>query len=161
MQKRNLLSLPFFLHEGIPQFDVHLNGRYVSPKDSHTIDLNKWTHLAGVYDGKKVQLFVNGELVQSLESSGERTLNDLPLYIGADPNGLGNPTRPFAGRIDEVRISKGARYTEVFHALQRFEQDKDTLLLLHLDQAYGPLLFDSSPRNISVRKLAPSRISER
>lgn len=150
-----------FLHNGVPQFDVHLNGKYVSPKGSGAVELNTWTHLAGVYDGEKVHLFVNGKLVQSLAGSGERTVNDLPLYIGADPNNRGNPTRPIVGKIDEVRLSNSVRYNENFDPASRLVPDESTRFLLHLDQSFGPFLLDASENDLHFQKLGPARISSK
>ena len=129
-----------FLHDGRPQFDVHLDGAYISPQADDELAKDRWYHIAGVFDGKQARLYVDGKLKQSLDASGERTVNELPLFIGADPDRYGNPTREFAGMIDEVRISKGVRYDDEFEPKQRFVRDDDALLLLHLDQAIGPFL---------------------
>ena len=133
-----------FLHEGRPQFDVHLNGRYVSPSLDKKVTLNKWTHIAGVFDGSSAKLFLDGKLVRSLPASGTRTKNQLPLYVGADPDGFGNPSREFAGKIDEVRLSKTARYSNNFDPKLRFESDESTVVLLHCDNKFGPFLINDA-----------------
>src|SRR2546426_422563 len=50
----------------------------------------------------------------------------------------------FTGRIDEVRISKVARYDKDFTPAKRFEPDADTLALYHFDEGAGDVLNDSS-----------------
>ena len=150
-----------FLHDGRPQFDVHLDGRYISPTTDKALQTNKWTHLAGVFDGEEARLYIDGKLASKLPASGTRTTNNLPLFIGADPDGFGNPTREFAGKIDEVRVSKIARYTENFEPDFRFKRDSDTLLLLHLDQAFGPFLLSDTDSDVTAIKLGRSEIRTR
>jgi hypothetical protein len=78
-------------------------------------------------------------------------LNDLPLYLGADPDGAGNPTRSFGGQIDEVRLLKTVRYTNEFVPAQRFEPDEDTVVLYHLDASVGPYVVDSASNGTTAR----------
>ena len=101
--------------------------------------------LAGVYDGERVLLFVDGQLqsgsfdVTALKEDTDKRFS-LGRLMSADPSG-----RPyFAGIIDEVRISSVARYTEDFTPEERFESDEDTLALYHFDEGAGDVLFDSS-----------------
>ena len=150
-----------FLHNGLPQFDVHLDGSYVSPAGDEKITLDSWTHVAGVYDGSSAKLFLNGKLTQSLPASGARTQNQLPLYIGADPDGYGNPSREFAGQIDEVRLSKVARYTAEFEPQLRFQSDENTVVLLHLDQKFGPFLINASQSHVPALIFGKAQITPR
>ncbi len=62
LAKTEVSEYAIFVDEGVPQFDVHLDGRYVSAKASDVLPLNQWTHVAGVFDGKTVQIYVNGKL---------------------------------------------------------------------------------------------------
>ena len=127
-----------FSHDGHASFDVHLDGKYATARAEETLPLETWTHVAGVYDGKTVSLYLNGKLVNQQPASGVRTPNQLPLIIGGDPDGKGAATRSFAGMIDEVRLSTGARYPEAFQPEKRLESDANTVLLFHLDQQVGP-----------------------
>lgn len=147
-----------FLHEGRAQFDIHIDGDYISPASDDSVPLNKWSHVAGVFDGKEARLYINGKKIKSLPAVGPRTVNRLPLFIGADPDRSGNPTREFAGRIDEVRVSQGVRYTDDFEAQSRFKSDGDTLLLLHLDQAFGPFLPSDTQQRVSGTKTGQAKI---
>ena len=58
----------------------------------------------------------------------------------------GHPTLKgyFQGTIDEVRVSKIARYSKNFTPAKRFETDKDTMALYHCDEGAGKTLTDSS-----------------
>ncbi|MHC4955298.1 MAG: LamG-like jellyroll fold domain-containing protein [Planctomycetota bacterium] len=137
-----------FVNDGIPSFDVHLDGKYARVRGKASkLRVNTWHDLAGVYDGSELRLYVDGRLVARRNASGKRTPNALPLFIGADPDRNGRPNAAFPGWIDEVRISKTARYTgEEYEPRARAVPDADTVLLLHLDRPVGPLHPDHSPR---------------
>ena len=148
-----------FLHDGLPQFDVHLDGSYVSPKADTKVELKTWTHLAGVFDGSQCRLYVDGKQAKSMPATGDRDLNKLPLFIGADPDGYGNPSREFAGQIDEVRLSQGVRYTEDFVPKRRHQSDAETKLLLNFDRQVGPFALDASQNRASVILLGEAAVS--
>ena len=135
----------FFSDEGVPQFDIHLDGQYVTVTGKDKLVVGEWTHLAGVYDGQSVTLFVNGKLVGQKAGSGQRGINKLPLYIGADPDTSGRPTRAFRCSIDEVRLSSRAVYASEFTPARRLDPTDSTHLLLHLDRNLGPFVLDRSP----------------
>jgi hypothetical protein len=64
--------------------------------------------------------------------------------MGARRAGSGKPKEFFDGVIDEVRVSKTARYSQDFTPANRCESDKDTIALYHCDEGIGNTLFDSS-----------------
>lgn len=136
-----------FVNNGQPGFSVHLDGSYVTARVSESIlSTDRWHHVAGVYDGSEVRLYVDGELVARKAGSGKRDTNTLPLMIGADVNGSGQATSPFSGSIDEVRLSGVARYSgESFSPARWFRSDEETVLLYHMDGQVGPWVYDESP----------------
>ncbi len=134
-----------FMDEGVPQFDVHLSGRYVMAKAKDVLINDRWTHIAGVFDGSEVRLYVDGKIVASQAGRGKRTTNELPLFIGADTSDSGQPTRAFLGSVDEVRLSGRAIYEVDFTPQKRLPPTTDTLLLFNLDQRLGPFVLDRSP----------------
>lgn len=137
-----------FVNKGRPAFSIHLDGRYVEAS-GHDADLKtgRWHHVAGVFDGREVRLYVNGQLVDAKPGAGKRTLNALPLIIGGDVNGSGGMTSPFAGQIDGLRLSKVARYAgEHFTPARRPASDADAVLLLNFDGQVGAWVFDESGR---------------
>lgn len=101
--------------------------------------VGKQTHLAGVYDGSTIGLFVDGKSVVT------RT-TDKPMrgLRGTFRIGYGLQNAGFVGIIDEVRFSKVARYAKDFTPQKRFEPDGDTLALYHFDEGHGTILRDSS-----------------
>jgi hypothetical protein len=135
-----------FASDGVPSFIVFLDGAYRTAAPGEPILIpGQWHHVAGVYDGAEIRLYVDGSLAGRATATGERKQNALPLMIGADVGGNGDLVDPHSGSMDEVRLSRGARYAdEQFTPQRRHTSDEDTLLLLHADAAMGPWLHDSS-----------------
>jgi hypothetical protein len=138
-----------FVGDGKPGFTVFLGSAYVGAQaDKVVLRENAWHHVAGVYDGAEVRLYVDGKLVASKAGTGVRKTNGLPLYVGADVDANGKPVSYFDGEIDDVRISRGARYSgSAFDVPARFEPDAETLLLLRFDGLVGPFAPDLSTRH--------------
>ncbi|MCB9876224.1 MAG: metallophosphoesterase [Planctomycetes bacterium] len=137
-----------FCSDGTADWSVHLDGHYVRvSSEKKVLQEGVWHHVAGVYDGAEVRIYVDGKLLAKKAGSGVRTQNQLPLMIGADVNKNGGSTSGFHGRLDDVRLSKVARYTgESFTPPQKLEADADTVLLLPCDEDFGPWAIDRSGR---------------
>ncbi len=135
-----------FVSDGAANFSVYLDESYRAvdtPKD--TLKPNQWHHVAGVFDGTAVRLYVDGKLAGERAASGKRKRNKLPFYVGADVAANGRATSYFDGDIDEFRLSRVARYAgEKFEPARRFEPDVDTVVLLHMDRRIGPWIADRS-----------------
>ncbi len=133
-----------FMDEGVPQFNVHLGGNYVTAKATKKLLTDTWVHVAGEYNGSEVRLYVDGKRVGTKSGNGKRTRNELPLYIGADPDESGTASRPFLGQINDVRVSQGALYDEDFSPTKRLAVEESTRLLMHFDRTLGPFVLDHS-----------------
>lgn len=99
---------------------------------------NQKTHVAGVFDGQRIRLFVDGVQVGETEVKGKLPNPAMP----PQPFLLGDTNCPTL--IDEIRISGVARYTKNFTPEKRFTPDKDTIALYHCDEGEGTKLIDSS-----------------
>ncbi|MBI1348706.1 protein kinase [bacterium] len=99
-------------------------------------ELGRRDHVAAVWTGKEIRIFKNGQ--ERFPQTTQESLRNLRLG-----DGLRLAFESF-GRIDEVRISKSARYREPFTPSERFSADDDTLALYHFDEGRGDLLTDSS-----------------
>lgn len=144
---------------GRPTFGLHLGTGYVTVRaPGPPVASGEWAHLAGVFDGSAVRLFVNGQPVGASPASGDRSTNSLPAYIGAEPNRRGEPNDFFAGRIDEVRVSTVARYSEPFSPTRFHVPDSNTWLLLHFDRALGPFAPDHSSQGGHAELRGAARI---
>jgi hypothetical protein len=129
------------LQENVPGFHVLIGERYASAiAEDWLAPEDQWTHLAGVFTGTEVRLYINGVPAAKAPASGSRRTNTLPLYIGADPDAKSAPTRHFKGAIDEVRISSTARYNDQFMPSKRHASDAETLHLYHFDKLLGGFL---------------------
>jgi hypothetical protein len=64
-----------------------------------TLDKSQWYHVAAVYDGSTVKLFLNGRMVNSVVATG--TIPSNILTLGKNPSVSSNF---FKGKIDEVRV---------------------------------------------------------
>ncbi|MFC1635358.1 sugar-binding protein [Planctomycetota bacterium] len=65
----------------------------------------KWHHVAGVYDGQNMYLYVDGRVDVSQPASGPIGTNNHPVYIGENAEMTG---RFWNGLIDDVRVYNGA-----------------------------------------------------
>lgn len=65
------------------------------------VDDGQWHHIAGVYDGTQVYLYVDGVLDASIEGSGKINANNANVLIGAN---AGDFWRFWYGLIDDVRV---------------------------------------------------------
>lgn len=106
-------------------------------------------HVATVWDGDHLILFIDGHPVGAMETHLVPRMNDLPPFsligamLGFDGRSL-TVINHFNGIIDEVRISNVARYSEDFKPEKRFEPDEHTLALYHFDEGSGTVLKDST-----------------
>ena len=105
------------------------------------------THVAGVRSADALMLFIDGKLVHRLNIKPGKEAK-IQLHIGSG----------FSGQIDEVRISKVARYEQDFVPTPRFETDDDTLALYHMDDLHGNILADSSGNNHQGKIIGGARL---
>jgi len=70
--------------------------------------LNTWHHVAGVYDGSSIYLYLDGNLVASQNHIGSIPHTSVPLTFG---NWFAQ-SRPLSGTLDEVRMWNIARTKE-------------------------------------------------
>ncbi|HUE69357.1 MAG TPA: LamG-like jellyroll fold domain-containing protein [Pirellulaceae bacterium] len=112
-------------------------------------EYGKLCHVAGVWDGRMVRLYVDGKL-QSAQpvTNGKHKASKFPFYLGADPSRSGTPEQHFTGALHQVRISRVARYTKDFVPDARFAADKQTVSLWRIDEGSGSRLADASGNGI-------------
>jgi hypothetical protein len=141
-----------FASNGRLSGSVHLDGKYRQVASPEPTPAGSWTHVALVRDAMEIRLYVNGKLADASEvdPAWQRTLNTFPLLIAADPSGNGAPMSFFDGLIDEVRVSRGARYRDAFTPERRLRADDATLVLYNFDQTLGPFHRDAGARRLHV-----------
>lgn len=75
--------------------------------DSGDLIIGEWNHIAAIYDGNSMSLYLNGVSIASIPKSGViSSSTSVPVSIGNQPPGAG--LRPFHGKIDEVRLYERA-----------------------------------------------------
>ena len=127
MIKTNGTNLEFFIYD-----ETRKNANY-DQYVSVTAALNaedwvgKWQHVAGVYDGKSLKLYLNGEQV------AEKALNGETIQPGeSHPFAVGTCTqesgRQFSGLIDDVHVYDKALTLEEFNDTNRQPTAPHTLL---------------------------------
>lgn len=99
---------------------------------------NTWTHIAVCRTSTTARIFVNGTQVASGSNSQNYVLTNV-FRIGSRTSAAAND---FNGWIDEVRISNIGRYTANFTpSTTPFQNDANTLLLLHMDGTDASTVF--------------------
>jgi len=103
-----------------------------------TISLNTWHHIAAVYDGASVSLYVDGVRVATESASGSIANGSaLPILGGGQyetPTAVG-----FIGYVDWFRMSNTARYSGASFTTPSSQppNDSNTVLLFYFDEASG------------------------
>jgi len=108
-----------------------------------TVDVNdgSWHHVAGVYDGRRLYLYVDGQLDETAFGSGKIPANDYAVAIGQNTE---RPDRDWNGWIDDVRLYSCALTKEQIRALAAGEAPPATTapvtLLEHREETTAPQL---------------------
>lgn len=97
----------FMLGDGAARHDL------ITPNMPKT---GEWHHVACIYDGKTMTLYVNGEVAaEKQEAFAFNGVNDLPLMVGM---GVDRAQYTFSGAIDEVAVfNRALDKTEVNKAM--------------------------------------------
>ena len=97
-EPENVRHLDIWIHQDdYPVFMWHVKGQ-VGRIDGKTIVADgEWHHIAKVYDGSKVQMFVDGKLEGEKASGGTLDTSKSPIWIGARPGNVAA-----TGLFDEV-----------------------------------------------------------
>ena len=95
MQRNGQTNTLYFACTGVSN---NVWGNVVGKTD---VNDGSWHHVAGVYDGKKVYLYLDGKLDISSEASGRINKNNCPVLIGENAE---RTERQWNGLIDDVRI---------------------------------------------------------
>jgi hypothetical protein len=102
-----------------------------------------WQHVAGSFDGRRLRVFIDG--VRHNEADvGNQTVNpcNCELRVGNAATTVGYF---FYGDIDEVRVSRSARYTgNFFRPMVPPVVDGDAVVVWHFDEGTGQSTADAT-----------------
>jgi len=99
------------------------------------LTLNRWTHVAGVYDGIEFRVYIDG--VKDT-ATAPQPVGAFHGQASVSIAGFGGTYERFHGGIDEVRISDIARYSGDFAIPKaEFSPDSHTMLLMHMNEGSG------------------------
>jgi hypothetical protein len=113
-------------------FSMHDGKRFVRVK-SRALERFGMLHVAGVFDGKNLQIFLNGVPSASPVSfTGQYRESRVPLTIACGTKGRQHE-RFFRGGIASLRISSCARYSDAFTPPATLTRDDQALLTLQFD----------------------------
>jgi formylglycine-generating enzyme required for sulfatase activity/tRNA A-37 threonylcarbamoyl transferase component Bud32 len=111
------------------------------------VTLGKWVRIAVVVHADRTEIFLDGKRAAVNRSTHTSKRNDVAgrgrLYLGTHASNEMIDGH-FQGTIDEVRVSKTARYKADYVVRSRLEPDADTLALFHFDEGVGDVLHDAS-----------------
>src|SRR5690606_949933 len=127
-------------------------GGLVSVQATNASSLDTWHHVATVFDDGAMRLYVDGRLEGSGTLAGEIDWMPASLrghFAGRD----GADARPdrgaFIGEIDEIRISRSARYTGATLTVpDHFVLDADTFALWDFDEGAGTVANDETTNGL-------------
>ena len=89
------------------EFTLAIDNAWEAVNTPQILGLNTWYHVAGVYDGTTIKIYVNGLLQNSVDVTGTFSPSSgVVLNFGENPSWT---QRYFNGDIDEVRIWNIAR----------------------------------------------------
>lgn len=103
-------------------FSVDPDGaHYLNVKSDEDVSPGQWVHLAGTYDNKTFNLYINGRLAKSSPCAIPFRFQDKnPLIIGGNTNTEGKKwVDCFHGQIDEVQLFNRALGAEEVSQLAR------------------------------------------
>ena len=136
---------------GKAQFTVLLHGDgwtgWMPATSGEVMQTGQWHHIAGVYDGDNIKIFIDGVERDSGGDGGAYpgiVPSDIDLWIAASP---GWPANKFEGQIDDVRVWSHARTEPDIQADMNHELHGDESGLVgywRLDEGSGSTTEDAT-----------------
>ncbi len=126
------------------------------------VGVNVWNHGAVVWDPPKVHMFLNGKQGDDGEHAGNQLAwnHEDTFKMGRRERG-GATHSIYHGLIDEVRISKGARYTGDYDIpKEEWAPDADTRALYHLNEVEGAATIVNAAKEGGHAKPCPDAVLE-
>lgn len=130
------------------EFNHSIDEGWVAVNTPQILGLNTWYHIAGVYSGSSMKLYVNGILQSSIDCSGTPTTSEgVVINLGDNPTWTG---RLFTGVMDEVRVWEVARTEQEIQENMTIElAGTETGLIAYypMNEGTGTTIGDASGNN--------------
>jgi hypothetical protein len=98
-------SYLFWLLNGQLELVLSTDGSSViRATDPTPITVDRWTHVAGTYDGSTIRVYVDGAEVGHTSMTGDLAVNQRPFTIGRTDGGSVGTPNLWHGSIDELSI---------------------------------------------------------
>ena len=131
---------------GKVEFSVSINNAWVAATSPSVMGINQWYHVAGVYDGNTVKVYINGILQATNATTGtHNTSTGTAMFLGDNPTWTG---RLINGQIDEARIWNVARTQAEIQAnyiLELTGNEAGLVAYWNFNQGAGTTATDISP----------------
>ncbi|MEM8884562.1 MAG: LamG-like jellyroll fold domain-containing protein [Planctomycetota bacterium] len=119
----------------------------------------EWHHYACVSDGRKFRFYLDGRHQGTIDARVGLVPGKGSLLIGARALDEGGLVRDgFIGRIDELRISRGTRYTRAFRPRRFLPEDGKTIVHYRFDLLQNGKHVDSGPDEVHAGPLGDPKL---
>jgi hypothetical protein len=129
---------------------------YIEIVSRTLVPLNAWTHIAGVYDGTNISIYMNGDRTDTAAVTGVKAISNSngEIFIGR-VHTMYEVT--FDGVISDLRVSSIGRYTTTtFTPPALHAVDGNTLALWRLDEGAGATVTDVGTARLNASILRNS-----
>ena len=159
----------FFLTKGSNQFGLRQMGEdklsfyiFTGRKVEISGDLpagwlDRWHHIQGVYDGKTMSLYIDGEKVAEGAASGPVSNLPWPICIGRDEESCGQDTRVY---ICDAIVDNVAIFTEALYPSDALSPDKSALWLDFESEEQGGKYFSHGIGARTYGAIWPDRVPQ-
>ncbi|MEM0983859.1 MAG: protein kinase [Planctomycetota bacterium] len=139
---RSLISMDFHVGGSDPRTSSY---GYVNSRSPNNVVSGQRIHVAGVWTGATLDLYVDGELVSSVpDVSRQGLIANLPVIVGAGPSRTRGIHQFFNGVIEAVRVREMAGPDDVPTKAEALDLVDGTVVLFDLTERTGGLVPDRS-----------------
>jgi len=112
-------------------------------QSSESLVLDNWHHIAGVFDGSEMIIYINGVEAGQQDLSGSVSVSDLHLFIGSDPSdGLSTECKIRDIRIWSIAQSQSQIQSSMTTTL--IGDEDDLVCYLPVEEGIGQTVLDLS-----------------
>ncbi|MEZ6115327.1 MAG: LamG domain-containing protein [Pirellulaceae bacterium] len=128
-----------FAFENRWQFFVHNGSSFARAFSNVPIVRDRWYHVAGMFDGQNVVLFVNGQRQTATRTVQRHNPSEFPFFVGASPRSAETPEYFLNGQIQAIQISamNEVGFQNVMRSGGLASVTNQTVVSLRFDTGFG------------------------